>query len=383
MKLQKIIIILTLVSLTIFTACTKSTVKGEQTNSIETEQDSEPKEEKRRSVKIVKMFPIPLEDILKLPGSVEPFQEVNLSTQISGIVDKILVDEGTPIKKDQVLFQLESKQLKASYERAMAQKEHYQKQFVRQQGLQKDRVSSEEELDLSELNLKTSTADLSLAKINYDWASIKSPIDGILDRRHIELGEYIQPGDPIAKIVSIEKVKIIVNIPEKDILYFNKGDQVKVISNHKKNQYQTSVGTIEFLSMSSDPLTRTFPIKIEVDNKSGMFRPGMIVQAELLRRKNQQALAVPFFAIIDREDGKGVFIEENGIAKEVRIEIGIIRKGLVEVTAGIKQGDNLIIVGQRELVDQEKVNAAEDITPIAIEMLQSGEDLSELALKLL
>ena len=91
-----------------------------------------------------------------------------------------------------------------------------------------------------------------------------------------------------------------------------------------------------------------------------------------------EAIAVPFFTIIDREEGKAVFVLEGDLAKSRKIEYGAFYKGLVEVTSGLKLGEKLVIVGQRDLVDGTKVILEADMTALAKEWVQSGKDLSQL-----
>jgi membrane fusion protein (multidrug efflux system) len=109
----------------------------------------------------------------------------------------------------------------------------------------------------------------------------------------------------------------------------------------------------------------------------------MIVRAHLVRRDLQEAIAVPFFTIIDREDGKAVFVVEDGVARVRPIEYGIFQQGVVEIRNGLELGEQLVIVGQRNLVDGETVDVTDDITLLAKQWIDSGNDLSELSIDIL
>ena len=130
--------------------------------------------------------------------------------------------------------------------------------------------------------------------------------------------------------------------------------------------------------MTADESTRTYLVKVGVVNPKRLLRLGMIVRAHLVRRQMTEAIAVPFFTIIDREEGKAVFVLEGDLAKSRKIEYGAFYKGLVEVTSGLKLGEKLVIVGQRDLVDGTKVILEADMTALAKEWVQSGKDLSQL-----
>jgi membrane fusion protein (multidrug efflux system) len=185
------------------------------------------------------------------------------------------------------------------------------------------------------------------------------------------------------KIVNISKIKVELPVPEKDILYFKKGQKVKVEMEKINGEKQEFAGVIDFVSMTAENTTRTYVVKVVVNNPDRILRPGMIVRAHLVRRNLQEAIAVPFFTIIDREDGKAVFVVEEGIARVRPIEYGIFQRGIVEIRGGLAIGEQLIIVGQRKLVDGEQVEVTDDITPLAKQWIDSGKDLSELAIDIL
>jgi membrane fusion protein (multidrug efflux system) len=250
--------------------------------------------------------------------------------------------------------------------------------------------------DSAKTNLDTAKAALDSATINLGDGTLYSPISGILDRLNIDPGEYINPGQTVMTIVDIDRVDIELPIPEKDILYFEKGQKVKITmsmsgqedcnghaSDTAQSECRVFQGTINFISLTADSATRTYAIKVSVDNSKRVLRPGMIVRAHLVRRQVEDAIAVPFFTIVDHEQGKSVFVVEDGKALEKQIEYGAFQKGLVEIRKGLKPGDRLIMVGQRNLVNGQQVDVTADMTSLARQWIQEGKDLSELSIDVL
>jgi membrane fusion protein (multidrug efflux system) len=231
---------------------------------------------------------------------------------------------------------------------------------------------------------------LDAASVNLGEGTLYSPITGILDRLDVDRGEYLQPGQRVMKIVDIDQVYIELPVPEKDILYFKKGQQVDIeMSSAGQNNCEDPkdvdgqtrcwfTGTITFISMTADSATRTYLVKVLVNNGSGILRPGMIVRAHLVRRDLDEAIAVPFFTLIDREQGKAVFVVEDGVARVRQVEYGTFEKGLVEIQHGLNLGDRLVLVGQRGLVDGQHVEVTQDVTLLAKQWIADGKDLSEL-----
>ena len=252
------------------------------------------------------------------------------------------------------------------------------KDYNRMKRLYNENITSKEQLDNAETTLNTTKASLDSVQVDLKDGTLYSPIAGILDRLYVDPGEFINPGQTVMKIVDIDQVYVELPVPEKDILYFEKGQEVKIqISSgdqgncedaqegDAKGQCQFFQGVIDFVSMTAETSTRTYLVKVLVENPNRLMRPGMIVRAHLVRRELENAIAVPFFTIVDQENGKAVFIVQDGVAHERPIQYGAFAKGLVEIRSGLELGEKLVVVGQRNLVDGQKVEVTGDITPVS------------------
>ena len=353
-------------------------------------------ENRLAKIKVVEILPIPFTDLLVLPGTVVADREIELASKMAGVVKWIGPQEGSRIKKGAKLLQVDMKSFEAGVTEAQARYEQALKDFTRTERLYHEQIMSKMQYDSAKTKLDTTKAALDLATVNLRDGTLYSPISGILDRLNIDPGEYINPGQTVMTIVDIDRVDIELPIPEKDILYFEKGQEVRISMSQSgqeecgmKAEYSEDSGcrvfqgTIDFISLSADESTRTYTIKVGVDNSKRVLRPGMIVRAHLVRRQMEDAIAVPFFTIIDHEFGKSVFVVEDGIAREKPIKYGAFQKGLVEIRNGLKPGERLVIVGQRNLVDGQKVDVTGDVTPVARQWIQEGRDLSELSVDIL
>jgi len=202
-------------------------------------------------------------------------------------------------------------------------------------------------------------AALNLANVLMGKATVESPIGGVLDKRYCEVGEYVKPGTPLADIVNTDRVKVVAAVPEKDISFVRTGDPITVVFD-ALNLRRT--GNAMFQSRAADRDTLTFDVKVELDNPDGRIRPGMIARAVLVRRKLTAAVKVPIFAVIKREKGYVAFVEDAGTARERPLTLGFFEAHRVVVTSGLKPGDRLIVQGQRDLVDGDKVRVPEPAT---------------------
>lgn len=340
-------------------------------------------EQRLPKVKVVEIMPVPLTDYLVLPGTVRPYDDIDLAAKTTGSVTWIGPKEGDRVEKGKKVLQVEVKSVQTRVTEARARYEQAVKDYNRMKKLYEEQIVSRSQLDAAQTTLETSKAALEAAGLTLDDGSLSSPISGTLNQLNVNKGEYINPGQVVMKIVNIDKVKVELPVPEKEILYFEEGQHVVLELEQRNGETRTFTGVIEFVSLTADPTTRTYTVKVLVENPEHILRPGMIVRAQLVRRQLEAAIAVPFFCIIDREDGKAVFVVEDGVAHVRSIEYGIFQRGIVEIRSGLNVGDRLVIVGQRNLVDGVRVEVTDDLTPLARQWIQSGRDLSELPVEIL
>lgn len=358
--------------------------KHEATKQQADEQARAEAEQRLPKVKVVEVMPVPLTDYLVLPGTVRPHEDIDLAAKSPGTVKWVGPKEGDRIKKGEKVLELDMKSVATMATEARVRYEQAKKDHERMQKLYEEQIVSKGQLDNAKTMLDTSKAALDSVGINLDDGSLESPIDGILNELNVDPGEYISPGRTVMKILNIDKVKVELPIPEKDILFFEKGQDVKITLENTAGEIREFHGTIDFVSMTADNTTRTYLIKVVVENPDHMLRPGMIVRAHLVRRQLDDAIAVPFFTIVDHEKSKAVFVvDDSSVARIKLIEYGIFQRGIVEIRDGLNVGDRLIIVGQRKLVDGETVDVTDDITPLAKQWIAAGKDLSELPLDIL
>ncbi|MBD3306865.1 efflux RND transporter periplasmic adaptor subunit [candidate division KSB3 bacterium] len=352
-------------------------------------------ENRLQKVKVVELLPVPFTDMLVLPGTVSPHEDIDLAAKTGGTIDWIGPKEGQRVTKDEKLLQVNVSSIQTQVAEVRATYNQALKDYERIKKLYEEDITSKERLDNAKTTLERAKAALDSAMVSLRDGTLFSPIDGVVDRLHVDPGEFINRGQAVMKIVDIDQVYIELAIPEKDILYFQEGQSVDITmtisgragcesTNEMIGQQECQfTGTLDFISMTAEPSTRTYLVKAVVENPDQILRPGMIARAHLIRRQLEDAIAVPFFTIIDREEGKAVFVVEEGVAHVRPIQYGTFYKGLVEIRSGLQLGEQLVIVGQRNLVDGQRVEVTENITPLARQWISQGKDLSELSIDIL
>ena len=301
------------------------------------------------NVHIQPLVPGTISDVRILPGEVEALEDIVLSAECEGVVEWIGPAEGEDVERDQLIARIDLQTLQTALDKAEANLGLAQKQARRRQDLFDRRVATREELDEALTTLNLARATLQEAQAAYERGVIRSPITGVLDDLHIDPGEYVSPGTPIAELVNIRRVRVIVNVPERDIPHISPGASVPLLVDAYPEKRWT--GTIDSMAHKADPATRSYPVRLLVDNPDNSLLPGMIVRAALECRRVDNALSVPLSTILDRGGERLVFVEQDGLARARPVSLGVVQGDRIEIVQGLAPGDKLITAGHTEVED--------------------------------
>ncbi|MFO7595844.1 MAG: efflux RND transporter periplasmic adaptor subunit [Desulfocurvibacter africanus] len=296
------------------------------------------------AVSVAVIEPMAMRDVLTLPGDTEASEDVVLSAERGGRVEWIGPEEGERVRKGQLIAKIDLSALNASLRKAQASYELAKDQSERRKSLYGQAFISREELDKAETELRLAKSGLDEAQVAYDQGLVHSPIDGVVNELHVDPGEFVAEGAPVAEVVNTDIIDVRLGVPELDVRHLSMGQPVLVTVDAYPGQAWE--GRITFLAYKASSSTRTFSTKVTVDNGDGRIRPGMIARASLQRRLVPDALGVPLFCLLDKGGERLVYIEENGIAKARTVRLGIIEADRIQVLEGLAAGDRIIISGQ-------------------------------------
>jgi membrane fusion protein (multidrug efflux system) len=299
------------------------------------------------------------EETFTLPGTLEAWENLTLSLEQSGPIVWVGPSEGDRLKAGDEILRIDKEALLAQHARNGTNYDIRKKQLERADSLLREQLISERERDEVYQAFQSANASYTETRIALEKSTLVSPIDGILDRLLVDRGEYGNTGTPAAVIVQVDKLKVIVDVPEKDVPYTKTGQQVTVITGDVKENGVGRSGRIINVSYLADEMTRTYRTKIQIDNSDGFLRPGMIVRVKFVRRVIRGALVVPLYAVIDRDGQKFVFVVENDTAVIRQVRLGPIIDGTVVVFGGIQAGEHLVVKGQQLLADGGPVRVVE------------------------
>lgn len=332
---------------------------------------------------LVSAMPVTIEDLedrVTAVGELVAPQHAELSAEVDGRVTELMLVEGQSVTAGDPLLELDPAKrrlelaaARAHVSEAAASVENVRRQVSRQRELQARNISSQSALDDSETELRLAHAKLAAAKADLgvesralEEATVRATFDGMVVRRMVSLGEYVQVGRSLVEIVSLNPIEVEFRVAEIDSSFVRLGQEVAV---HVAPYPDRSFGAkVTVISPTIDPNTRTLRVKAVVDNAEGLLRPGLFARADLGLSVHEGVAVVPSSAVLQRVDGSVVFVLDgtNRATRRV-VQLGSFQEGRVEVTKGLQAGDRVLVRGHADLLDGQQVrlyvpdDVAEDV----------------------
>jgi RND family efflux transporter MFP subunit len=320
---------------------------------------------------------------LLVVGNLVGAATVEVTSKVSGRLLEVNVRLGDPVRRGQVLATVEDreiseqvKQAQASFEVAAAtvrQREADLKfaetNLERSRSLFDRQLLPQQSLDDAEARAQAAAAQLDLARAQFQQAGarleelrimlantrIPSPVDGFIGRRHLDPGAFATSNSAVVSVVDIHLVRLVVNLVERDLRRVNVGaTAVAEVDAYPGEQF---TGRVARVAPILDEATRTAQMEIELPNPTFRLKPGMYARVQLTTAERPDALVVPRNAVVDLQGARGVFLFDaaNQVARFQAIESGLESDDLIEVVAGIAEGQTIITTGAAGLGDGDRV----------------------------
>lgn len=304
-------------------------------------------------------------------GTVEPIRHVNLSTKVTGWIEKIYFAEGERASEGAILIRLRSRalearlaQARAGLEAAEANLKNVRTNLRRIEVLFENRAATQKELDdfrasfaAAQAQLETAKSAISEAEETLEYTNLKAGFDGIVTRKLLEEGDLANPGQPILEFEDTRRMKIVAKVPESDVGNLKAGMLVLPIVQSLELEAQGNRGQyrIDKIVPSADPMSRQFDIHIIVDNPEGNLKSGMFARVAVGNADNE-TLVVPQAAVLHRGQLRGLFVVDQDKRVRLRwIRTGAAHEDLIEVLSGLNPGEQVVVENPTQLLDGQSV----------------------------
>ncbi len=319
-------------------------------------------------------------------------EEVLLSSEVIGKVTALFIEEGDVVTQGQLVLQVDDKNFIASREQTEASVrintidierqevriENLRRQFARTSSLHERKMVGDDEyesvknqLDLAEIDLKSSSERLAQAKAQLDQVNdqlsktkIVSPINGVVTSLDIKVGETAIasatniPGSSLMTIANPASIYTEVLVDEADIANVEIGQRVEIVAIAYPDQ--PMIGEVRYIANTAKVEVGrqglSFTVEIDIIDAGGVvLRPGMSCRAEIFTRQDQEVAAIPIQAIIFEEDRSAlrseyfIFVNDGGIARKTKVEVGLSDDEYQELVSGIDNEVEVVVGPNREL----------------------------------
>ena len=291
------------------------------------------------------------------PGYLEEGQSVDMAFKYGGTLQLLNVKEGSTVRKGQVLARVSSPQMESTQRSAQATLEQAQDAYDRLKKVHDNGSLPEIKWREMVANLEKAQSAVDLANAMLADNTLTAPFSGTVSGLNAELGENITPLKPIMRIINTNGLTVKISVPENEIAKVQVGDTAEVVIPALGDRRY--MGKVTEKSLTASLLTHSYPVKVLVEQPDTELAPGMISKV-VLKADVSTGIIVPANAVLVNQEGRFVWIEQDGRATRRNITISGYSGSGVVVSEGLQAGDNVIVEGYQKVSEGMKVSYEQD-----------------------
>ncbi len=301
-------------------------------------------------------------------GNVEPYSSVALKARVDGQIVDVKFKEGSEVKKGDILFRIDARPFQAALKQAEAnalrdaanrdqarsQERRYQdllaKNFVSKEAYAQMRTNAE----TAEATAKASEAALESARLNLEYCTIRSPIEGYVGRVLLQVGNLVRANDTAALVVinQVRPVYVTFAVPERTLpaIRAQQARRALQVSAGPDQEHPLAQGSLAFIDNAVDPNTGTIKLRAQFDNRSLALWPGQFVNVSVKLYEQSDAIVIPSRALQTGPEGQYVYVAKQDMTVELR-KVAVERSEgeLAVIERGVQAGEQVVTQGQLRL----------------------------------
>jgi RND family efflux transporter MFP subunit len=300
-------------------------------------------------------------------GTTEPYARATPGTRILGRVASVAFSEGQRVKAGDVLVRIEGGDLSAKRQQAAsgvreakAVRDNAEAQVRRIRNLYEEKAVSKQTLDETETALERARANVVSAEgaldevdANLGYTVVSSPLDGVVVQKFVDPGDMAAPGAPLFTVEQQDPMKVIVQVSERDLAYIQVSQPV-LVRVEATGLPAGFKGHVEAVIPSGDPRSRTFEVRVLLDNKNAALQSGMFARVQF-QKDSRPGLLIPASSVVQHGQLQGVYVINAGVARLRWVRLGKTFGDRMEVISGLSAGDQIVTTDWAELRDGQRV----------------------------
>ncbi len=299
-------------------------------------------------------------------ATLEAENRAQLLARTSGVVAKLLVDEGTAVRTGQALLQLDDSELKLRVRQAEVTVAKMKSIHDRQKSSLDQQVISQADYDVARTNLDAAQADLDLAQHQLSYTVVPAPFSGTIVSRTVNIGQTVNVGTPLFEIANFRPLLAHIFVPAKELGTLQNGQEADLTLDSNGAALR---GVVRLVSPVADPNTGTVKVTVDVKDYPPGTRPGDFAHVSVVTARHDNVVRVPNLAVFEDRGERVVYVARDTVATRKPVQVGFMDDTHTEILQGLDAGERVVVKGQRSLKDGAKIKILDttaDANPAAV-----------------
>jgi len=334
------------------------------------DRDADTKRERVLNVRVRAAEVQPVRPYIEAVGALKPYEEVIVSSEVDGVLRRVLVEEGSQVSRGTPLavisetdYRLEVSRTEAAVRQAEANLANIRQEFQRKEALFQEALITRQQYDdvtarrlVAEGEVERSRLALALARERLGKARVHAPLSGSVKEKRVTAGDYVRNGTPLLLIIQTNPLKLLFSVAEKDVGSLRVGQEVRFTVDAFPGH--AFPGTVRTVYPHVDERTRTLQVEAVIPNPAQALKPGLFARVTLYSGPAREQVVTPVTSLLYEGQKTKVFLVQQDRARERFVKVGRKYGEVMEVLEGLAAGEAVVVVGQNNLTDGMKVHVA-------------------------
>lgn len=280
-------------------------------------------------------------------ATLEADREARVVPRLGGTIVELFAEEGDPVSEGQLLARIDDDRYRLELERNEATLRRLEQDFDRHLEMQERDLISLEVFERAKFEYESHRALVELSRLDLSHTAIRSPIEGVVSRRLIKVGNTVNAQEEAFVVTSLDPLQAVLYVPERELSKLAAGQPAFIAADAVRGQ--RFEGRVARISPVIDAATGTVRVTVEIDGAKSPLKPGMFARVSVVHDTRADVLLVPVEAVIAEDARTSLFIVSDGVAERRHVQTGYRDEGNVEISAGVAQGERVVVTGQAAL----------------------------------
>ncbi|MFC1889915.1 efflux RND transporter periplasmic adaptor subunit [Thermodesulfobacteriota bacterium] len=294
-----------------------------------------------------------ISSFIQTSTTIKTKREVDVYSKAIGICRDVHREEGDLVGQGDLLAELSDEELTILRNQARARAEKAAEDFKRAEQMFADDLISSKAFEEARFLLNLAGEDLALSEKKLMDTSIRAPLDGVISERHVKVGDLVTTTKKLFQIVDMGSLQAVVHVPERDYNRVRAGQPAEISVDSIPNR--TFSGSVARINPVIDPDSGTMKVTVDIGEESPLLKPGLFIRVRIVTDTHEDALLVPKEAVVLEKASSKIFVVSGGSAQERVIETGYENYLWVEVVGGLKEGEDVVVLGHLGIKDNTPV----------------------------